>query len=313
MTDLVQYLLDGLVSGSLYVLLALGFTLVFGVMGIMNVAHADLYMLAAFTFVWVGQDAGLGSVLGVVAGAAAAVGVGYLVFVLVLRRIDRSATVALFVSTLGVSYVLENVVAKVTDYHARSVTPIFEPTLHRVGGLRVTDADALVFVAALLTGLALLTWLRRSSTGRLLRAVSESPSLASLVGIDTRRMMGIAILLASLVAGLGGVLVANQTQGIDPFVANDVSLKMFAVAVVAGVGSVGGAIVVGFGLFGSVYLTPLFLGTVRGYNSLQIGQIMSVGGIAMFIGGPIAGALIRKVDPRIVKAFGLSIAAIGLY
>jgi hypothetical protein len=60
------------------------------------------------------------------------------------------------------------------------------------------------------------------------------------------------------------------------------------------------ATIVGFGLFGSVYLTPLFLGTVRGYNALQIGQIMSVGGIAMFIGGPIAGALIRKVDPRYV-------------
>lgn len=73
------------------------------------------------------------------------------------------------------------------------------------------------------------------------------------------------------------------------------------------------AVVVGFGLFGSVYLTPLFLGTVRGYNSLQIGYIMSVGGIAMFIGGPIGGALIRKIDPRYVMAFGLSIAAIGLY
>ena len=73
------------------------------------------------------------------------------------------------------------------------------------------------------------------------------------------------------------------------------------------------ATIVGFGLFGSVYLTPLFLGTVRGYNALQIGQIMSVGGIAMFIGGPIAGALIRKVDPRYVLVFGLSLAAIGLY
>ncbi|MEQ1607533.1 MAG: DHA2 family efflux MFS transporter permease subunit [Hyphomonadaceae bacterium] len=73
------------------------------------------------------------------------------------------------------------------------------------------------------------------------------------------------------------------------------------------------AVVIGFGLFGSVYLTPLFLGTVRGYNSLQIGQIMSVGGIAMFIGGPIAGTLMRKTDPRYVLAFGLVLASIGLY
>jgi len=73
------------------------------------------------------------------------------------------------------------------------------------------------------------------------------------------------------------------------------------------------ATVVGFGLFGSVYLTPLFLGTVRGYSSLQIGQIMSVGGLAMFVGGPLSGMLIRRLDPRIVLTFGLCLAAIGLW
>jgi DHA2 family multidrug resistance protein len=73
------------------------------------------------------------------------------------------------------------------------------------------------------------------------------------------------------------------------------------------------ATIVGFGLFGAVYLTPLFLGQVRGFNALQIGQIMSVGGLAMFAGGPIAGALIRRIDPRIVLAIGLSSTAIGLY
>ncbi len=73
------------------------------------------------------------------------------------------------------------------------------------------------------------------------------------------------------------------------------------------------ATIVGFGLFGSVYLTPLFLGSVRGYNAEQIGHVMSIGGIAMFIGGPIAGMLIRKIDPRYVLVIGLSLAAIGLY
>jgi len=71
--------------------------------------------------------------------------------------------------------------------------------------------------------------------------------------------------------------------------------------------------IVGFGLFGSIYLTPLFLGSVRGFNALQIGQIMSVGGLAMFVGGPIAGFMIRRFDPRYVLATGLSFAAIGLY
>jgi DHA2 family multidrug resistance protein len=73
------------------------------------------------------------------------------------------------------------------------------------------------------------------------------------------------------------------------------------------------AVIVGFGLFGSVYITPLFLGTVRQFNSFQIGQIMSVGGLAMFICGPLAGMLIRKVDPRFVLATGLAMTASGLY
>jgi MFS transporter, DHA2 family, multidrug resistance protein len=73
------------------------------------------------------------------------------------------------------------------------------------------------------------------------------------------------------------------------------------------------AVIVGFGLFGSVYITPLFLGTVRQYNSLQIGQIMSVGGLAMFACGPLAGILIRKIDPRIVLSIGLAMTAVGLY
>jgi MFS transporter, DHA2 family, multidrug resistance protein len=73
------------------------------------------------------------------------------------------------------------------------------------------------------------------------------------------------------------------------------------------------AVIVGFGLFGSVYVTPLFLATVRGYSALQIGQIMSVGGFAMFLGGPLAGILIRKIDPRYVLAIGLALTATGLY
>lgn len=73
------------------------------------------------------------------------------------------------------------------------------------------------------------------------------------------------------------------------------------------------AVIVGFGLFGSVYLLPLFLGAARGYNALQIGQIMSIGGFAMFLAGPLSGALIRRIDPRMVLATGLVLASVGLY
>jgi branched-chain amino acid transport system permease protein len=260
-TQLLQYVVNGLASGSLYVLLAVGFTLVFGVMGMMNVAHADLYMIAVFTLLWIGQSSGAGNLVGFLAGVVAAVATGFLIFVIVLRKVDKTIPLALFVGTLGVSYFIENLVAKIVEFRARSVDPFFQTHPWFVGGVRITNSDLLIVVATLVISLGLLWWLRSSTTGRLMRAVSESPTLSEVVAINTTRIMGIAVLIASAIAGVGGLLTVNKTQGINPFVANDVSLKMFAVAVVAGIGSVGGALVAGLALGVVESLTVGYIGS----------------------------------------------------
>jgi branched-chain amino acid transport system permease protein len=261
MTEFLQYIVNGLASGSLYVMLAVGFTLVFGVMGMLNVAHADLYMLAVFTLLWVGQDAGLGNIVGFFAGVAAAIVVGFLVFVLVLRRVDKSVPLALFVATLGVSYFIENLVAKIVEFRPRSVSPFFQTRPWLIGGLRISNSDLLIFATTLAIALGLLWWLKSSTTGRLMRAVSESPALSEVVAINTSKIMAIAVVIASAIAGIGGLLIVNKTQGINPFVANDVSLKMFSVAVVAGIGSVGGALVAGLALGIIESLTVGYIGS----------------------------------------------------
>lgn len=246
MISFLQYVLDGVAVGSLYVLLALGFTLIFGVMGFMNVAHADLYMIAVFVFLWVAADAGFGVPAGAVAGVLAATALGIAIYYLVLKRITKDRVLALFVATLGVSYILENVVAKAVDHRTRSVPALFTTQYHTVAGIRFSNAQAVLLVVTVGIAAALLAWLARSQTGRLMRAVAENRELAEIVAIDTGRVALIAVGVASLIAGVGALLVANTSLAIDPFVANTVSLKMFAVAVVAGVGSVGGAVVVGF-------------------------------------------------------------------
>jgi branched-chain amino acid transport system permease protein len=242
---LVQYLVDGLGVGCLYVLVATGFTLVFGVMGIMNVAHADLYMIAVFTYLWVSTDAGLGLVAGVIGGLLAACVLGAIMFFGVLDRIDPLRPLALFTATLGVSYVLENFTAKVVHFQTRSVPALFPGQPLEVGGIRFSSAQLVLLAVTLLMCGGLSLWLRRSSLGRSTRAVAENPSLALLLAIDPQRVRLAAILFAAAMAGLGGLFVANTTLSIDPFVADTVSLKMFAVAVVAGIGSVEGALAIG--------------------------------------------------------------------
>lgn len=269
MTYFTQFLIDGLAIGSLYVLVTIGFTLVFGVMGLLNVAHADIYMLTVFVFLGVTQDLHLGVAFGAVSGVVVAGLSGAVLFWLVIRRIDRSQSLSMFVATLGVSYFLENLVAKLVQFRTESVPALFHSRFFDLGGLHFSTGQMVLLGATLAVSIGLSQWLRHSTTGKLMRAVSESSELADLVAINTTRIMATAVILASAIAGIGGLLVANTTLSIDPFVANTVSLKMFAVAVVAGVGSVEGALLVGLmlgviesltvGYFGSQWETVIGL------------------------------------------------------
>jgi branched-chain amino acid transport system permease protein len=245
MTTFVQYLVDGLGVGCLYVLLATGFTLIFGVMGIMNVAHADFYMVSVFTYLYVTTAAHLGGVVAVVAGVAMAGVLGAVLFFGVLDRIDKARPLALFTATLGVSYVLENFLAKVVAFQTKSVPALFPSQSLVAFGVRFSSAQLVLLAATLMTAGGLTLWLRWSTLGKFTRAVSENMVLAELMAIDTRRVRLVAVMLAAGMAGFGGLLVANTSLSINPFVADTVSLKMFAVAVVAGIGSVEGALVVG--------------------------------------------------------------------
>lgn len=281
MTEFLQYVIDGLGSGTLYVLVAIGFTLVFGVMGLMNVAHADFYMLAAFGLFFLGGAEGLGwgvlaATISVLIGSLL---VGFAMFHLILKRLDKEIMIAFFVATLGVSFFLENLVAKLADFRVRSVPALFTTHAYVIEGLYITNSVMVSLAAALIITFGLLAFLNYTEPGQLLRAVAENAMLANGVGINTRGMTLLAVLIGSCIAVIGGLLYANTTSTADPFVANTVSLKMFAVAIVAGIGSVGGALVVGLCLGIAESLT-LWVGVRGGFDGSQwqnvIGLVLMV-------------------------------------
>ncbi len=281
MTEFLQYVIDGLGSGTLYVLVAVGFTLVFGVMGLMNVAHADFYMLAAFGLFLLGGREGLGwgvpaaTIVVLIGGLI----VGFALFHLVLKRLDKEIIIAFFVATLGVSFFLENLVAKLADFRVRSVPSLFPTKTYVIKGLYITNSVVVSLAAALLITLGLLAFLKYTETGQLLRAVAENATIARGVGIDTGRMTLLAVLIASSIAVIGGLLYANTTSTADPFVANTVSLKMFAVAIVAGIGSVGGAFIVGLAL-GIAESLALWVGVHGGFDGSQWQNVI---GLALMV------------------------------
>jgi branched-chain amino acid transport system permease protein len=244
----IQIIVDGVVIGSTYALVALGFTLVFGVVGVLNVAHADFYMLGAFVSVWVGTNAHLGTVVGLLASVAAGALAGLAVYVVVLRRLKQDQVMAVFIATLGLSFFLQNFVARVAGPDTVAATPLFHSSFHHIGGVAVSDAQLLLVASTAILALGLIKWIGLSDIGRSMRAVAENGPLARMVGINVAVVLVVTIMVASAIAALGGVLVTNVTQTVSPFLSNEIALKMFIVAMVAGAGSVGGAVIAGLGL-----------------------------------------------------------------
>lgn len=261
MMELLQVVLNGLVIGSEYVLVAIGFTLIFGVMGVMNVAQADFYALGAFVMIWVGVNAGLGIVAGAIVGMLSGIVLGLLFYFLVLSRMGEKDFFAAFIASVGVSYFIENLLTSLVGSQGQLVPPLLPPTFHKWAGLLISTPQILLLACTVLITVGLLLMLSKTPFGRDVRAVSESRFLAAASGVNCRAVMIGSVVIASVIATIGGVLVAGTTLTITPFSGGDVVLEMFVVAIVAGMGSVGGAAITGFGLGVIESMTVAYVGS----------------------------------------------------
>jgi branched-chain amino acid transport system permease protein len=205
-------------------------------------------MLGAYVAVWIGTNAALGpgpgAIIAILAGAIA----GVLLYVIVLRRLRQEEMLAIFIATLGVSFFVQHLVARIVGPDTRASKALFQSSFHDIGGVKISDAQFLLLGAMAVIAIALIKWIGLSRIGRDMRAVAENGFLARVVGVNVVATMVITIAVASGIAAAGAVLVTNVTQTVSPFLATEIALKMFIVALVAGAGSVGGAVIAGLGL-----------------------------------------------------------------
>lgn len=258
---MVQTIIDGIMIGGSYALVAVGFTLVFGVLRVMNVAHGDFAMLGVFASILVGSTLHMGTLPGtlaaIVVGGLAGVGVS----LLVLRRLSNEQTLAVFIATLGLSFFLQHFVARIAGPETRATDGLFSTHYYHVAGASVSNAQLLMLLATLLIAFGLMWAINATSAGRDMRAVAENAVLARVVGINPTRVMALTMMVASAIAAIGGILVTNVTHTASPFLGSDLSFKMFVVALVAGAGSLGGALIAAFSL-----------GVIESIASAQLGS-----------------------------------------
>jgi len=241
-----QQLINGLSLGSLYALIAIGYTLVYGILRLINFAHGDLLMVAAYIavmgvglFAWpwpaaFGLAVGLTGLMGVLLERGA------------YRPLRRAPRISLLISAIAASFLLENVALVMAGGRARPFpVPSMFTGAFAWGGLFVPRLSLIIplVTGALLAGLFLIIY--RSAAGRAMRAIAVDLETVSLMGIDVNRIIAFTFLLGSILAGAGGLLWALKYPQVNPFMGILPGLKAFIAAVLGGIGNVTGAVLGG--------------------------------------------------------------------
>jgi branched-chain amino acid transport system permease protein len=251
MSTFLQQLVNGLSLGSIYALIALGYTMVYGVLRLINFAHGDVYMLGAYAGYYLsrklqGQGPSLISALIVMAGSMAVCAVaGMLIERFAYRPVRRASRLTLLITAIGVSLFLENGAQLVFGPDPKFFPSLAPSADFKIGQVHVTSEQLTVIVVSVLLMLALRFFILKTRTGKAMRAVSFNLDAAKLMGISTDGIIAITFALGSALAAAAGVLIGMQIPKIDPLMGILYGLKAFVAAVLGGIGNVPGAVLGG--------------------------------------------------------------------
>jgi branched-chain amino acid transport system permease protein len=251
MNTFLQQVVNGLSLGSIYALIALGYTMVYGVLRLINFAHGDVYMVGAYVGYYLsrkmaGREPSFVSAFVVMLGAMAACAVlGLVIERLAYRPVRRASRLTLLITAIGVSLFLENggqLVFGPDPKFFPSLAPHFD---FLVADVRLTSEQITVIGVSFLLMILLRLFIMKTRTGKAMRAVSFNLDAAKLMGISTDWIIAVTFALGSALAAAGGVLIGMQIPKIDPLMGIIYGLKAFVAAVLGGIGNVPGAVLGG--------------------------------------------------------------------
>jgi branched-chain amino acid transport system permease protein len=244
-TELLQQLINALSLGAIYALLALGYTMVYGVLRFINFAHADVFMVGSFVGYFAARHVPAGTLLGglsvLFAAMAACSLLGVLIERFAYRPLRNAPTMNVLITAIGMALLLEYGVQLLFGSTPRNFPAVFPTTQFHFGSLTVSSNQLIVIAVTAVLLISLHTIVHRTRLGAAMRAVSLNPRAAQLVGINLNTVVTFTFALGSALAGAGGVLYAMNYPSIDPFMGVMPGLKAFVAAILGGIGSLPGA------------------------------------------------------------------------
>jgi len=258
-----QQLINGLMLGASYSLVAIGYTLIFGVLNLLYFSHGEVFMVGAFVGLFLVSYAGTNIYVALLGAMIVCAILGALAFFVAVRPVPKDRPLAPLISTIGLTIILQNLAIYVFGGQQFSFPETIHQALYHIGPVTVSSVQLFILGVAIALMVALWLFIERTKLGRAMRAVAENHETAALLGVNVNRVVLITFIIGSGIAGVAGVLDGLKNSSVSPFMGLGAAVKGLIVMLLGGLGNVPGAMIAGL-LLGTIeILSAAYIGTTE--------------------------------------------------
>lgn len=243
----ISYLINGISLGSIYAIIALGYTMVYGIAKMLNFAHGDVIMIGCYIVFTLMSGFSMNSMASLAAAIIGCTILGIVIEKIAYKPLRKASPLAVLITAIGVSYFLQNLALIIFGADTKSFTSVvaMEPMKLADGSLTISGVTIVTVVVCVVIMIALMTFIKKSKSGQAMLAVSEDKDAAQLMGVNVNKTISLTFAIGSGLAAIAGVLLCSAYPTLSPYTGSMPGIKAFTAAVFGGIGSIPGAFVGG--------------------------------------------------------------------
>lgn len=291
----ISYLINGISLGSVYAIIALGYTMVYGIAKMLNFAHGDIIMVGGYVTFTIVSTLGLPPALGILAAVVICTALGVTIEHVAYKPLRQAASpLAVLITAIGVSYLLQNLALLIFGANTKSFTSVVTvPALKLAGGqLTISGETIITILSCVVIMIGLTLFINKTKAGQAMLAVSEDKGAATLMGINVDATIAMTFAIGSALAAIAGVLLCSAYPSLTPYTGAMPGIKAFVAAVFGGIGSIPGAMIGGF-------LLGIIENLSKAYISSQMADAIVFGVLIIVLLVRPTGILGKKISEKV--------------